>query len=484
MDNRLELRRMRTARKGAGLLLSMCLIGAGSFVSAEGDPIGIWPVFRGDAGHSGYTVNDAPFDSMLAWSHPSSDSILYASATVDGDGTIYIGNLDKELVSLKPTGQPNWVFTGEGNFRYSSPAIAADGTIYIGGSNGRLYAVDRDGSLRWTYEAQGPIKSSPNIGSDGAIYFGADDGRIYAVNPDSTERWTYPTGGAVRCSPAIATDGTILVGSTDHYLYALRPDGSLRWRAVTGDEVKYSSPSVTPQGVIYFGSYDGFLYAVTVAEEFLWATYTGHAIRSSPAVGPDGSIFVGSGDALLALTPDGDIEWEYPTGGEVSSSPCYFGDDDVICFGSQDGVFYCVHRDGSTDWTYTVGQPIVSSPAPGLRGMIHVADITGVIWSFGPVPVSVEEEVGAGGLSAWSAFPNPSTSRVTLRSTQDGPHLQAIRLFDAQGRCVRVLSGRPGKDIRWDGTDNRGAPLPAGCYYLLPSDGAGARDALQITLIR
>jgi len=449
----------RVGRAWAATLFVLATAGS-DMVSATD----IWPVFRGDARHSGVTERDAPYDSMLAWSYATGDSVLYASPAVAADGTVYIGNLDKELVALAAVGMPRWVFVGEGNFRYSSPAIGQDGTIYVGGSDGVLYAVRPDGTRKWTFTAGGPIKTSPNIGPGEIIYFGADDGCLYAVRSDSTLAWSYTTGGIVRSSPAIGPDGTIFFGSADHYLYALWPNGTLRWRAATGGEIKYCSPAVSSDNVVYFGSYDGYLYAVTINQQLVYATYTGHVIRSSPALTPDGRVFIGSGNWLLAVKADGTIDWEYGTEGEVTSSPLYSTDDEVVCVGAQDGVFYCVHDDGVLDWTYTVGEPLRSSPAPGYGNMVHVADVTGVLWSFGIGPsVDVGEREIAGGTRGLMAYPNPSTGRVALRLADDLRAEERIVVLDAAGRCVAVLSGR-GRDVRWDGRDRGGVQVAAGSY--------------------
>ncbi len=460
----------RSARALA-VIFALAPVGAG-VVSAAG----IWPVFHGDARHSGATMRDVPYDSMVAWSYATGDSILYASPAVGADGTVYVGNLDKKLVALTPHGAPRWVFTGQGNFRYSTPAIAEDGTIYVGASDGVLYAVRPNGTRRWTFQAGGAIKTSPNIGAGGIVYFGADDGRLYAVRPDSTLAWSYATGGIVRSSPAVGPDGTIFFGSSDHYLYALWPNGTLRWRAATGGEIKYCSPAVSSDNIVYFGSYDEYMYAVTIDQELVYATYTGHVIRSSPALTPDGRVFVGSGDDLLAISAEGEIEWAYDTGGDVASSPLYSISDEAVCVGSDNGVFYCLHEDGSTDWTYAFGWPVRSSPAPGYGGMVHVADMSGVLWTFGIAPgVDVAEQPYAGGRPALTGCPNPSTGQVALRLGSELGLEERIFVLDAAGRCVAVLRGR-GRDLSWDGRDARGVPVAAGSYlFQRPATGSTGR---------
>jgi outer membrane protein assembly factor BamB len=440
-----------------------------------------WPMFHGDRRHSGYSINDAPHDSLLAWSLASKDSIVYSSPVVGEYGTIYIGNVEGELLSIAPSGDLRWSFEIEGNFRYSTPAIGSDRTIYIGGSDGRLYAVNPDSTLKWTFATAGPVKTSPTIGADGAIYFGSDDGTLYAINPDSTLRWAYPAGDTIRSSPAIAPDGTVLFGCLDSYFYALWPNGTLRWRAATGAQIKFCSPAVTEDNVVYFGSYDGFLYALTTDQEFLWAHPTGHVIRSSPAIGPEGRIYVGAGSELLCINPDGESEWTYDTDGPIYSSPVYFGDDFVICVGSDDGVFHCVHEDGSGDWTYTVGAPIRSSPGPGPFGRIHVADMQGRIWTFGTNDGSVDEKPhGSAGVHL-IAEPNPFSGRVTFRALAGDPSESVIVISDILGRSVTTLHPKSAGTWVWNGRDFRGQPLAGGVYFYRA---AGSRSARRITLLR
>jgi hypothetical protein len=51
------------------------------------------------------------------------------------------------------------------------------------------------------------------------------------------------------------------VGSDDGKLFAINPDGTEKWTFSTGDTVR-SSPAIGFDGTIYVGSYDGRLYAI------------------------------------------------------------------------------------------------------------------------------------------------------------------------------------------------------------------------------
>ena len=69
-----------------------------------------------------------------------------------------------------------------------------------------------------------------------------------------------------------------------------------------------SSPAIGADGTIYVGSEDDNLYALTdngTSGSLKWKYATGIVIESSPALGADGTIYVGSNDNnLYALTPE------------------------------------------------------------------------------------------------------------------------------------------------------------------------------------
>ncbi len=65
-------------------------------------------------------------------------------------------------------------------------------------------------------------------------------------------------------------------------------------------------------------------------------------IFSSPAVGADGTVYVGTcAWRVLAVKRDGTIKWAILTGGEVLSSPAV-GADGTLYVGSDDGKLYAI----------------------------------------------------------------------------------------------------------------------------------------------
>ena len=81
-----------------------------------------------------------------------------------------------------------------------------------------------------------------------------------------------------------------------------------------------SSPAIGPDGTVYVGSGDNKLYAINgKTGDKLWEFETGDFVGSSPAIGPDGTVYVGSDDHwLYAIKTDskGPAESPWPMRGQ------------------------------------------------------------------------------------------------------------------------------------------------------------------------
>ena len=75
--------------------------------------------------------------------------------------------------------------------------------------------------------------------------------------------------------------------------------GTPIWEFETGDEVT-SSPAIGSDGTVYVGSFDNKLYAINGKSGVkLWEFETGSYVESSPAIGSDGTVYVGSWNTKL-----------------------------------------------------------------------------------------------------------------------------------------------------------------------------------------
>ncbi|MCK4394788.1 PQQ-binding-like beta-propeller repeat protein [Candidatus Bipolaricaulota bacterium] len=152
--------------------------------------------------------------------------------------------------------------------------------------------------------------------------------------------------------------------------------GTLRWRYETGGSVN-SSPAIGADGTVYVGSTDRYLYALTSDGRLKWRYETGQIVVSSPAIGADGTVYVASdGNCIYALTPDGRLKWRYEgmppraLESDVYSSPA-IGADGTVYVGSAEGYLYALTPDGRLKWRYET-RTVSSSPAIGADGTVYV----------------------------------------------------------------------------------------------------------------
>ena len=159
--------------------------------------------------------------------------------------------------------------------------------------------------------------------------------------------------------------------------------GAGKWVFPTGTVVR-SSPAIGPDGTIYVGSDDHYLYAINPDGTQKWEFQTGNTVVSSPTIGPDGTIYVGSADSnLYAVNPDGIEKWRFPTGIWVYSSPA-IGPDGTIYIGSYDHNLYAVNPNGTQKWVFDAGDLIWSSPAIGPDGTIYVGSTDSFLYAINP----------------------------------------------------------------------------------------------------
>ena len=273
---------------------------------------------------------------------PGSD--VDSTPTVGPDGVIYFGtDVAAALIALNPNGTEKWRFT-TGDEVDNVAALSPDASVvYFVSNDNNMYALNTaDGSLRWRFPIPtepNEITSSPLVNpNDGTIYVGTDpdafgDSYVYALSPAARTAdpnpvglGTFPQAGEWRFGPVgevessaflDPNDGTIYIGSDDDNLYAINPNGTQKWRFDTGSRVE-SSPVVDVDGTVYVGCGDGNVYAFKPAA------------RLADPTGAGGLNFAAG-------------EWTFPTGDEIPSSPV-LGREGFIHIGSNDNNFYTISQ--------------------------------------------------------------------------------------------------------------------------------------------
>ena len=134
----------------------------------------------------------------------------------------------------------------------------------------------------------------------------------------------------------------------------------------------YSAPAIAEDGTIYIGGGNN-LIAVNPDGSLKW-TYTvvgdmGNSVEGSPAIGEDGTVYMGGNGKnhyyFYAINPDGTLKWRVNAGGKVDTTAA-IGPDGTIFWPKTGGTLYASNPDGSTKWSHTfheflsTGVPVVS----------------------------------------------------------------------------------------------------------------------------
>ncbi|MHA2100162.1 MAG: outer membrane protein assembly factor BamB family protein, partial [Candidatus Kariarchaeaceae archaeon] len=436
----------------------------GSYVEDSSAAIGHdGTIYVGSTDNNLYAINP---DGTEKWTFTTGDEV-YSSPAIGIDGTIYVGSQDNKLYAINPNGTEKWNFP-TGDWVFSSPAIGFDGTIYVGSCDDKLYAINPDGTMKWHFTAGWFVVSSPAIGYDGTIYVGSHDKMLYAIGtPRSlvvnvTSHFTSLNSAAQSTISVHVTDGTnpvqgatvnlvsdnggifspqsgitdangdfksifnapIIIsqiickisaeasktgyndgsGSVDVTInpipwpmfsqnirntalssYDTSTNlGKLKWYFTAGSNI-HSVPAIGHDGTIYVGSEDHNLYAINPDGTKKWNFTTGYWVDSSPAIGSDGTIYVGSLDKkLYAISPDGFELWNFTTGEMIDESSPVIGSDGTIYIASLDYKLYAINPDGTQKWNFTTGGMVQSSPAISSDGTIYISSYDDRLYAINP----------------------------------------------------------------------------------------------------
>ncbi len=392
-----------------------------------------WPIFRRTLRNTGSSPILAEYRGDRPWFFQTGKG-LFSTPIIDASGVIYTGSADRYFYAIDPDGSEKWRFqTGE--IIDSAAALPADqpGTILVPSGDGYLYRLrTSDGSEIWRFDARIAPRESYNdwfeanvaIGPDGTVYAGNTNFNYYAITPEGQLKWTYETGSNAWSAAAFSPDGSIYWGSCDTFFHAVWPSGKPKWKRRTLGFIS-ASAAIGLDGTVYAGSFDSNFYALEPDNgKVRWKFKShDHIYGSAALLEADGHtrfIIFGSTDGILyALTPEGDLAWQFDSGAPIRSSPVLSRapgstDDQIVYFGNGDGKLYALQvSDGRLRWSFdTTGagdalpdrNDLNGSPALGQNG-IYIGGEHGQLW-YVPYDYPVHHpEDPRGSTSAGSGLP-------------------------------------------------------------------------------
>jgi hypothetical protein len=289
-------------------------------------------------------------------------------------------------------------------------------------------------------------------------------GRIYAVrdgevvvSDDHAASWSpVPAPDARRPIQLLSARGalfalTFTIGQPGRYLYR-SVDGGAHWLAVTGIPSSfYLTVWVEHQGAIYLVNYlgggDGDVYR-SLDDGLSFQLYddmpsTGYAPSAFASAGPLLAVGYPTSQLPSCFLRDGDGAWDDFSAGLVFPQ--------FNTLAAQGGYLY---KTGGT-------ASLVRAPLPATTA----SDDTP------PAPAA-----------RLAVQPNPFNPRTSVVFAVSRPARLAI--YDPRGHRVREVPVATAGQWTWDGSDDRGRPVPSGTYLLRLEDGERVLARKSATLVR
>lgn len=300
--------------------------------------------------------------------------------------------------------------------------------------------------------------------------------RYRAGMGDDNHVWQFPLAS----SPAVVSDpvgtNTIYAGAVGEVKSLCNDnDDCFNWNCpIETDDpfwgMIYSSPAIGSDGTIYVGSDKHYFYAIDPDGSIKWQYQTENAVRSSPVIASDGMIYVGSDDSYLyALDPKASVEtrlkWRYKTNGSIKSSPA-IGFDGTIYVGSDDHYLYAINPIGTLKWRYQTEDKVFSSPSVGSDGTIYVGSDDGYFYALNPngslrwrfntgnavrssPAIATDGTIYVGSDDGYLYALNPNGTLKWNKAEAGGPYSPAI---SSDGTIICMPSGialNPDGSIKW-----------------------------------
>jgi outer membrane protein assembly factor BamB len=353
-------------------------------------------------------ANSSPIGYVGVWASATINSVDYFQY-VDADGN---GNYSLNVANGSWT-----VGVNCGGGSDSLDAILGRGT-YKSPGNQNVTINNDDGVANFTVEPLQPLQmttTSPLPGGTVGVYYEQSlsaaggqppywwwlPGGTMTLPPGTSGDMSYSSDGTnytISGTPTTAGTFSFWVGVIDNAqpqnvltqmfsitIEAGRAPGQLKWSgALNGGPIYYSSPAIGPEGTIYVGSGAPFsgapmrgLYAVNPDGSLKWQ-YTGTNMLDlyTPSVGGDGTIYVqDSSSSLHAFNSDGTLKWKYPLNRwiEVGQTAPAIASDGTIYVGAE--TLYAINPDGTLKWRNThngIGYSVIrSSPAIATNGTVY-----------------------------------------------------------------------------------------------------------------
>ena len=261
----------------------------------------------------------------------------YSACVLGRDGTAFGGN-HSSVSAVEKNGKVRWTAALQAAWIHRPPALSPDGrTLFVGGdrlgiaaldaSTGRVLWMRRDFASNWTtyvFETAGRLIAGFR---DRAVCFDARTGKerwrldrpiedLMVIGPrlvashastvTSIDLRTRETQWSVDLKATVhgiaySDHARIVAALKDGRLVALRLDGTTKFDAAVSAH-PLARPTATLGGDVLVVDYDGALHLVDGSGRVEQSLAVGKPWRWRPMLGPDGSVYVNTKNAVVQVT--------------------------------------------------------------------------------------------------------------------------------------------------------------------------------------
>jgi outer membrane protein assembly factor BamB len=206
-----------------------------------------------------------------------------------------------------------------------------------------------------------------------------------------------------------------------------------------------SSPTIGPDGTVYFGSGGTFFAVDGHSGQLKWKYGTNGETNGSPVIGNDGTVYMSSLTGIYSFEPQlGILKWQLKY--EISSD-IVLGQNDTLYAGLWNGKFMAI--DGTTGkikWQSKLDKPILSKgtdqvlkcPTISPNGIVYANTQANVLYAWNSVTGNIIWKKKCGSYT----YPAISSDGHVYLNTSDstpGVKMQSI---------ISILDGKTGKIIK------------------------------------
>jgi outer membrane protein assembly factor BamB len=269
-------------------------------------------------------------------------------------------------------------------------------------------------SIAWNFDVGSQsVSQAPALASDGTIYVGTHSGLI-AISADGTRKWKSAPADIIS-GPVIASDENIYVPDLTGTVRVYQRNGEEVWRSPT--EIHARAVAAAKNGTVYvLGSH---LLALAPDHSTLWTSEQVFEADAKLSINSEGLAIVASAGNVFVYRPDGRLWWKATVKDIHHFTGAAVGKNDLLYFGSDNGVLYALYNNGETKWAIGLAPSLDFEPAIDADGNVYIgADMLNVVNSEGktvrgfPVHITSTPALAADG---------------TVILTSDDGHVYSVR---------------------------------------------------------